>query len=60
MTQALRAYERSVNDRGNEVKPSPYLIRVLDDVEKVVTPREKPVRRPAAAIRPTPRPFAYD
>ena len=58
MTQVLQTHCPEMDEDGGTAPPSLDLLRVLDEVEQAIAPREVlPQRRMPA---PTPRPFAYD
>ncbi len=60
MTRVLPVPHTDIEAWDNVPQPSPDLVRVLDDVERVLVPPPDPPARPKPVAGHTPRPFAYD
>jgi hypothetical protein len=61
MTTALQEPLTDVAEEGEEAStPSPYLRRVLEDVERDMVLGQESPKHPTPATTRAPRPFAYD
>ena len=60
MTAALKESHTGVGEVEEAPTLSPYLVQVLDEVERASAPLQEPRIRPTPAAVRTPRPFAYD
>ena len=60
MTRVLSVPHTDVIGWDNALQPSLDLVRVLDDVERVLDPSPEPPTRPKPVAGHAPRPFAYD
>jgi len=60
MATALKETPVATAEWSDVTTESPYLQRVLDDVERSTTPRQEPAQHPSPATRRTPRLFAFD
>ena len=60
MTPVLHEHRTDVAEWDDAPPPSPFLSRVLDDVNRSMAPREESRSRPTPTAGHPPRPFAYD
>lgn len=60
MTAAQTERRTLAAEVDEEPKPSPYLARVLDEIERANAQREEAQKRPTPTPERTPRPFAHD
>jgi hypothetical protein len=60
VTQILQTRYPEVDEHDGTAPPSLDLLRVLDEVEQAIAPREVLPQRHTPAPTRTPRPFAYD
>jgi len=60
MPTELQTPHTDVTAWGEDSTPSPWLTRLLDDVEQETAPRQEPPARPNQVPRRLPHPFAYD
>ena len=61
MTAALRKpFVMTDEELSEDQKPSPYLIRILEEAERKPVPGESPQIRSKSSPNPKPRPYAYD
>lgn len=60
MTAAQNERRTTVAEVDEEIKPSPYLLRVLDDIERANAQPEEAAKRQRPTTERAPRPFAHD
>ncbi|MCS6863103.1 MAG: hypothetical protein NZT92_22585 [Abditibacteriales bacterium] len=60
MSAATTEHRLLTVEATEERQPSPYLLRVLDEIERANAQREKPAKRQRPATERAPRPFAHD